>query len=138
MLVAGYPSGVIDNVPYVCRRQALLTRETHEATHTAYAEEMRRRMRAFVAAYFAADAAPLARLRDEFGVTHLVVDKSHFGTEAPTYFNPFNAEIQSAHAAGRRHGFAVLEFAGSLAVFSEENILVLDLRRLAPPSPAGG
>jgi hypothetical protein len=102
-VIAGWPTGPIQDVPLVARRNAFLTWEHHQAFHAGYLDTLRVRMRAFVEAYFATTPEPLARLRDEHGVTHLMVDTRHFGERPPTYFSPFQPEIQQAwsHSRGR-------------------------------------
>ncbi|MBI4862312.1 MAG: hypothetical protein HY815_18945 [Candidatus Riflebacteria bacterium] len=130
--IAGWPAGIMDSVPYLCRRRAFLTFETHQAYHRRYADEMRRRMRALIDATFAVDPTPLATLRDRDGVTHLLVDLTHLGPEPPTYFAPFDAWTREAHGAMRRHpgGSEVARLAAGRAVFRRGSIVVLDL---APP-----
>jgi hypothetical protein len=41
-VIAGWPGKEIDNVPYVSRRAALLTFETHQVFHKQYADVMRK------------------------------------------------------------------------------------------------
>jgi hypothetical protein len=129
-LIAGWPEGVMDNVPWLCRRSVLLNRESHEAIHQDYADEMRRRMKALVAAYFATSLEPLARLRAEWGVTHLLVQLSHYEEVPPCYFEPFTPEIQAAHAALRERGSEVRRQTDRCAVYRNKNIVLLDLTRL--------
>jgi len=134
-LVAGWPSGLVNDLPYLSRRRTLVTFETHQAFHLGYAEEMRRRMRALIDAYFATTLAPLVRLRDGFGVTHLLVDTTHYGSMPPVYFAPFDDWTRPAHAAARAAGAEVVRQLGTAGVFSEDRYVLLDLRRL-PQSPA--
>lgn len=132
-LLAGWPQ-TMDNVPYVSRRQALVTMECHVAFNVGYVLEMRRRVRAIVDAYFAHDRAPLLALRDGFHVTHLVVDTRHFAT-APTYFKPFDRPVRDAWAAGKKAGFEVPRLVAELAVFKDGPFAVLDLAKLAAAPP---
>ncbi len=131
ILVAGWPRGVMDNVPYLARRQALITYECHQAFHKNYADEARRRTKALIAAYFAPDPAPLLRLRDELGVTHLVVDRDHFAN-LPTYFKPFDDDLRRAEQQAAGKGFEVLRQIEVAQVFTDGTLAVLDLRRLDP------
>ena len=128
-LVAGWPEGVMDNVPYLSRRQVLLSYETHQAFHTAYADEMRQRMRAVVEALFALDEAPIVRLHDEFHVTHLLVDLNVFGPHTPQYFLPFTAEVSAAHQRGRQREFILEKLVSRCAVFQESTFAVVDLTK---------
>ena len=122
-VVAGWPGQAIDNVPYLSRRTAFLTRETHMPFHRDFALLMRQRMRALIAAYYASDPEPLRALRQRHRVTHLIVDRRHFDT-LPPYFAPFDAETRIALAAGRAKGFE-LERAIARGGASEVGGLVL-------------
>ena len=128
-MIAGWPDDAIDNVPYLSERSILLGFETHQAYHRPYAEEMRRRMQALVDAYFAADVGPLLRLRDELGVTHLLVNRNYLGRTPPTYFKPFDAMIAGVLRSRPAYP-AVLREAATAGVFTEGPYIVLDLRRI--------
>jgi len=132
-LIAGWsPKEIIDSVPYITRRSAFLTYETHNAFHTGYLDEMRRRMRALVDAVFATNTAPLLQLRDHWGVTHLIVDLQHYQSATPpTYFKPFDDWIRVALERGREAGFEVPRQIKTAKVFSHGSLVVLDLRQLS-------
>ena len=103
-LLAGWPRGVIDNVPYLLRRRVLVSFETHQPQHAAYVLSMRRRAQAVFAAYFATTPEPILELRDRHGVTHLLID---FGRleRPPSYFAPFDDDVERAVAAARGKSF---------------------------------
>ncbi len=130
-LIAGWPSD-LDSVPYVSRRQAFVTYELHQAFHQGYADEMRRRMRALVDAYFASDPAPLLRLRDEFKVTHLVFQQSRL-SRPPSYFKPFDTWTRKAFGPGAAKGFELPRRVNEAKVFADGPYIVLDLRKLHGP-----
>jgi hypothetical protein len=94
-VIAGWPGGPLNSIPYLSRRAVLLNRETHQAFHTDFTLEQRRRMDALIDAYFGTSIEPLVALRDRFGVTHMLIDWRHFeaGTTAPTYFEPFGGRL---------------------------------------------
>ena len=129
-LIAGWPAGVLDNVPYVARRQAFATYETHQAFHTRYTLEMRRRVDAVIDAYFATTPEPLVRLRREFGVTHLLIDLDMLGRRSATYFKPFDQRIDEAVARLGNQEPEVVRQLGNAAVFQRGQIAVLDLTRI--------
>lgn len=129
-LVAGWPAGLMDDVPYVSRRRVFLTFETHISFHKGYLEETRKRMNALIDAYFATEAGPLLRLRDEFGVTHLVVNEAHFRKDPPSYFEPFDQRIRKAHARGLEEGFVLLELINEAGTRLDGPYALLDLREL--------
>lgn len=126
-LVAGWPTGPIDNVPYLSRKPALVTYETHAAFHTQALLTMRTRMHALIAAYFATSPEPLVTLRDQFGVTHLLVDKRHFTEAPPRYFAPFDVAIRST--VQRMHA-QTPEVARHRPVFAYGPYILLDLREV--------
>jgi hypothetical protein len=134
-LVAGWPAedGIMDSVPYLARRKAFLTYETHQAFHREYLDEMRIRMHCLIGAIFAIDPAPLVHLRDDWGVTHLIVDQQYYGPTPPTYFKPFDAWINVAVERGRIRGFEVPRQIEAATVFSRGSLAVLDLRKLSVP-----
>lgn len=129
VLVAGWPGGVIDDVPYFCRRRAFVTYETHTPYHERYLLEMRRRMDALIAALFSEDQQGLIELRDTFGVTHVIVNADEF-SKPPWYFAPFDTEIKRAWQRGAKRGFAVENVLAKAAVFREGKLTLLDLSRL--------
>jgi hypothetical protein len=128
-VVAGWPKGIMDNVPLVTLRTAFLTYETHVPYHTKMTELMRERMRALIEAYFARDPAPLRRLRDEFSVSHLLVDLRHFDGDAPGYFVPFAREASGLRRKARGD-FEVLRAMERAVVFRSGDRALLELRRL--------
>jgi hypothetical protein len=128
-VVAGWPGFAIDNVPYLTRRTAFVTRETHMPFHRRYAELMRERMRALVDAYFASSPEPLRALHRRYGVTHLVVDRRHFDSPPP-YFAPFDAEARVAFAAGRAKGFELLRVTNGGAATESGGLVLVELSRL--------
>jgi len=97
-MIAGWPSGVLNNIPYVARRQVLLNFECHQIFHVEYALEMRRRTEARIVAYFANSPGPLEALRDKYRFTHLLIDLEHFQGKPPQYFKPFDELIKRVTA----------------------------------------
>jgi hypothetical protein len=129
VLIAGWPTEV-DNVPYLSRRQVFMSYELHQVLHQGYADEMRRRMRALIDAYFATDQSALVRLRDDFGVTYLVFRQDGL-EEPPPYFRPFSVWAGKAFNDGMGMGFEIPRQFNAAMVFSDGPFVVLDLRRLS-------
>jgi hypothetical protein len=128
-LVAGFPGGAIDNVPYLSRRSALVTRETHMPFHARFTELMRERMRALVHAYFAASRSELVQLRDRFGVTHLLVERHHF-LSPPPYFAPFGPEIEAVFRRGKTVGFEIERVVPRARLAEVGGLVLIDLSKL--------
>jgi hypothetical protein len=133
-VVAGWPKGLMNRVPYASRRRVLLTHETHQAFHKGYIEEMRRRMRGLLAAYFATSPEPLIALRDELGVTHLLVERQHLGRKAPRYFRPYNDWIAEYRAAAKGQSYELSRQMRTASVLSYKNYELLDLSRIQSPA----
>ena len=127
-LIAGWPRGAMEDVPYVTGRRVFVTFETHATFHRGYADRMRDRANALIDAYFGTDVEPLRRLRDKHGVTHLVVDRTHYVT-APVYFAPFDALIPLRFEAAQREGAEALRQVGAV-VYDDGTFVVLDLSRV--------
>jgi hypothetical protein len=135
VLIAGWPStSTTDNIPYITHRQALVTFETHVAFQKGYVETLRARTKAFISAYFAADLRPLETLRDDFGVTHLVVDTRNLQGKPPDYFRPFDAWIKTTVAHNEPLGYVIPRILSQTEVFHDGTTYVLDLKKL--PAPA--
>lgn len=128
-MIAGWPGArmPIDSVAYLTLRPAFVTYETHQVFSERYAAEMRRRMRALVAAYVIGDAGATSQLYREWGVTHLIISKEHLAGVRPRYFEPFDTWIGAAGPSGALERLASLRDA---VVYADDRWIVVDLRRL--------
>lgn len=133
-LIAGWPRGAIENVPYASRRTALLTYETHQAFHQPYADEMRQRMRAIIDATLATSNEPLLRLRNEHGVTHILVYLPHLSGTRLAYFKPFDRWIAEARRASAGEPLVLQSLVDQHAVYRDDSYALVDLRDLSGPS----
>ena len=132
-LIAGWPYGEMKNIEYVTRRNALLTAQLHQVLHLGYVETMRQRMDALFDAYFSVEAAPLVRLRDQFGVTHLLIEAHHFTDpkRPPEYFSPWRSRIGPRLEAVRDKAYLMSQSLHQrAAVFNRNGLILLDLARL--------
>jgi hypothetical protein len=136
-VVAGWPDETNDGIPYLSRRSVLVARETHMPFHVRFTETMRERLRALVAAYYATNEAPLAALRQRYGVTHLLLDRRNFVTP-PLYFAPFEAEARAAFEAGKPRGFTLAAVRPEAVVLTAGDYSLVELGRLttAPATSA--
>ena len=88
-------------------------------------------MDALVDAYLARSVEPLVRLRDEFGVTHLLVEKRHFDGHPPSYFAPFEARIHDRlNALGGTLPAGLQPEQAVAVVYQDPSVVLLDLRLL--------
>jgi hypothetical protein len=128
VLVAGWPEGIVDGVPYHAERRAFLGYETHQTFHADHALETRRRMLATVDAYYSTDLEPALALRDGFGVTHLIVELPYY-RDAPTYFQPFDEYVAKVRAQNPGTP-AILRYTGPAKIYEDGDVFILDLSRL--------
>jgi MFS family permease len=132
-VVAGWPGTAIENVPYASRRTALVTLETHQAFHSQYAEVMRERMRALIDATLATSNEPLIRLRDEYGVTHMLVYLPHLRDGRLKYFKPFNQWVARAQRRRADKPLALQDLVNNHAIYRGGRYAIVDLRQLNGP-----
>jgi len=128
-LIAGMPRGEVNYLSYLSRRRVLVGFETHQAFHAAYALEMRRRMKAFIEAYYATNMKPIRSLKETFGVTHLLVDRKDF-KRIPRYFQPYQKPIRRGFKRARREGSQLLRLLDMPGARTFGNVVLLDLSRL--------
>lgn len=132
-VVAGWPVGPIRKMEYITRRNAFLTGDLHQVLHLEFMKAMRERMDAVFEAYLSTDAAPLYRLRDKYGVTHLIVETRDFTdpAHAPEYFAPWRSRIPPRLAAIKGKEFLLSRSLHErAAVFHRDGLILLDLARL--------
>jgi hypothetical protein len=135
-LIAGWPGGLTDLVPYVSALPVLVSFEAHQAFHSEYVEVMRHRMQALIDVHFARDLQPAAVLHDEFGVSHLLIDTRRIGA-IPRAMEPFATEI--ARRSEGWHGppeELVLALARA-AIWEEGPYALIDLDRLSGSTERG-
>lgn len=132
-VVAGWPSTAIENVPYVARRAAFLTYETHQVFHQQYADVMRDRMQALIDATFATSNDPLIQLRDRHGVTHMLVYLPQLRSRTFEYFEPFDRWIEQASRASAGKTLSLQELVDNHAIYRDGGYALIDLGGLPGP-----
>jgi hypothetical protein len=128
-VIAGFPQGPLENVPYLSERRVLTNYQLEMPFHRRFCDESRRRVRALFDAYFATDLAPIARLSRDFGVTHLVVDPEHFGAVMPTYYRPFDVEVWQRYTASKGRATVLALASDPRASRRVGRFSIVDLRR---------
>jgi hypothetical protein len=132
-VIAGWPRGVIDEIPFFTGKSVLIFEEGHQIFHRDFLLEMRRRMQAIMEVYTATDAQPFEALQKTFHVTHLLVDRRHVD-KSPAYFAPFDAQVSTARA---RHGDQPLFLAKVIekgGVIRVGEMVLVDLSRITQPT----
>ncbi len=132
-IIAGWPRGIINQIPLFTARSVLLFEEGHQIFHRDCLEELRNRTRSLIALYAATDTAPLTELQTRYKVTHLLLDKRHLD-KAPPYFAPFDAEMKAARVSVEGKTLILAELALTKAIYESGNFVLIDLNK-APLSP---
>jgi hypothetical protein len=114
-LIAGWPSGPLENIPYLSKRRVLTNYQLEMPFHRRFIESTRQRLHATFAAYFATDRSAIDELSHRFGVTHVVVDPEYFGEREPSYYRPFDVEVREKYAMARSRPL-LLELAQNPAI----------------------
>jgi hypothetical protein len=133
VLIAGWPLGEIRKVEYVTRRNIFLSGDLHQPLHLNFVKTMRARMNALFDAYLSTDATALYRLRQEFGVTHLLVEEQHFTDpeHLPEYFAPWRARIHPRLAEIKGKEYLMnRSLHERAAIFNHNGHILLDLTKL--------
>lgn len=125
---AGWPNGVVENVPYFSRRTAFLTYELHQAFHLNVAREARARAIALIDAWYAKTPQGMVDLRHRYGVDYFIIDKSLIGSAA--YFKPFDGRIRAMREALGGDTPYVVHPDRQSVVFENSNYVVLSLRKV--------
>ena len=133
VVIAGWPVGKLRKVEYATRRNAFLTGDLHQVLHLTFLKVMRERMDALFDAYLSTDAVPLYRLREEFGVTHLIVDTRDFTDpkHAPEYFAPWKSRIQPRLREIKGKEYLMDgPLQKQAVIFNQNGLMLLDLAKL--------
>jgi hypothetical protein len=129
-IVAAWPKGLADVIPYAAKRRVLVSSETHQAFHAGYTLEMRKRVSALVAAFAADSLDPIIILHRDFGVTHMVVRREFADANIPRYFHPFDKSIRDAAARLGNRTPELQKHLVTAAVFRGADATVLSLEKI--------
>lgn len=129
-LIAGWPKGLMDNVPYVVGRRVLVNYETHLFFHQHYLEDRRIRLNALIDALYAVEIEPILRLREQFGVTHLVVHTKLLYEQIPEYFEPFRERIIQAAAQLKDAQPLLMQLHDRADFYQNGSFLIFDLGKI--------
>jgi len=131
--IAGWPLGEVRKMEYATRRNVFLTGDVHQVLYLDCLKTMRQRMDAMFDAYFSTDPAPISRLRQTYGVTHLLVETQDFSgpDHLPKYFAPWDARIRQRLTEIKGREYLMRESVHQkAAVYSGNGLILLDLSRL--------
>lgn len=127
-VIAAWPRGIASMIPLFSARSVLVYEEGHQIFHQDYLEEMRSRTRAVIAAFSATDAVPFQTLRNQYGVTHVLIDRRHL-SKTPSYFSPFRQEIYQARQRIDTASLFLHTLIREGLVFEYGNLVLVDLAR---------
>jgi hypothetical protein len=128
-VIAGWPGegGQLDNIAFVTHNPVWARYKTHQAFHSGYVLEMRRRTLLLIDALFSADPMPIRQLRAE-GVTYLIVKRNLYqGSNPPEYFEPFGSYIKAHWQDWKKVPPYLLSMPASHIVYQDKDWAILSL-----------
>ncbi|MCC6579640.1 MAG: hypothetical protein IT440_04305 [Phycisphaeraceae bacterium] len=125
-VIAGWPTGAINNVPYFTGRRILLSYETHQAFHVRYTLDMRQRMEALLAALTSTDPQAARDMAQRFGVTHVIVEREYL-IRRPAYFKPFDGMMNAVLPLKPDQPKPALLTRPGSVVYRQHDLFVVDL-----------
>ena len=125
-MIAGWPTGPIENIPYLTGRAVLLTFEAHQPYYTTYTLTMRQRLNTFIKAMYSTSKAPLIAL-NKLGITDILIDIRHFQTP-PSYFEPFQSLIEKE--VSQHKTYYLLTHLDQLSRFNKGPYHIINLEHL--------
>jgi hypothetical protein len=95
VLIAGWPTRLLSDVPYLVERSVFGGHEMHVVIHSGYTLKMRDRVYDTIKALWPETSRDIVNLNNKWGVTHLLLDKYLYRRNTIyKYFNPFNDLIK--------------------------------------------
>lgn len=130
-VVAGWPQGFMDDIALFAKRTPLITYQTYMPYNKVMTLEMRARARAVIAAYYAPDLEPLRRLRDDFRVTHFLIEPGRL-RKPGRLFRPLGSDIAVAFArlAQSANPNALAGDFGDAVLYRDARYELIDLTKL--------
>ncbi|RMG44358.1 MAG: hypothetical protein D6719_02025 [Candidatus Dadabacteria bacterium] len=127
-LVAGWPLGVTNYIPYLSKRAVLTSHETYQVFHAGYVSTMRTRTYALLKALCSRSEESIKNLQENFGVTHLVLDRAVLSVKKPPkYIKPYNKLIRKYFKPLRNQELNSLSAMGFKIIYDDGRYLVLRL-----------
>jgi hypothetical protein len=94
-VIATWPRGIGNLLPLFTARTLVLFEEGHQVFHRSFTEEARKRISILTQLYSSRDASPVAILKRDYGVSHILLDRRNID-KAPSYFEPYSIAISAA------------------------------------------
>lgn len=132
-LIAGWPDDALDALPLYARRAILAGPELGQPMYHRYYEELRQRLQDSVRAYVATSLEDpvFARLRERWGVTHVLVEKRvYHPVRPPLILQPFRALAREYYDASDRERHPLYQPPAESRVYEDELFILVDLDRL--------
>jgi len=132
-LIAGWPThtvgrNVTELIPYITKHRVLILGKAHYPSHQGYLIEMRQRMYLLIDAYSTSNVEPIKKLRDNYGVSYFLVNKSYV-TYPPKYFAPFQDYIENRWQTRMKEGFLLSKSVVQGKIFESEGYFILDINK---------
>ncbi len=139
-LITAWPGLVLDDIPLFSRREVLFNHENAHPLYEPYYGTIRKRVLDTVRLAFSGDPAEAAAIRDEYGLTHLVLEYSLFDPtrSSPGFFAPLDEAAAFYRMQKLRENLLFASPPEAWVRYRDSRFLVLDLREIeaAPQEPA--
>jgi hypothetical protein len=135
MLLAGWPRELLDFIPVCAGKEVLIDYEHMQPLYLGYYAQAMERMTDNLDLLFATDSDTVCRIRDQYGLTHVVLTRALYslGRRTPRLYAPVN---DIASGMRRRVASAEQFLFGrprpEWCVYEDEHYIVVDLRRIKP------
>lgn len=130
--LAVWPETMTDSIPLLSRKRILAGRENAQPVYVDYYSRMRDRLTDTVYLCLAADAHEAARIRDRYGLTHLLAPKRLYDDElrTPGIFEPFNAFASAYRKRMSPDSLYMAQPPAESVVYEDRLYALIDLRNL--------
>jgi uncharacterized membrane protein len=120
----------IINIPYLTKRRILIAKEFHYVYHYEYMLEMRERFTDLINAVFSDSFENSLKLKNKYGVTHIIFEKSHCKGQVPKYFIPFSEMIARKYISNENNLYYCSDEVKDAVVFEDKKFWLFDLGKL--------
>lgn len=144
MLIAGWPESPNDDIPLFSQKEIFIDYEHAHPLYLDYYNQIRIRLIDLIRLTFTTNASQAAAIRDQYGLSHLLVKKSHFSKNrrSPDLFAPYNDLVSFYRKHHQEQDFLFNSPPDYWIDFENDIYLVVDLsalpsqpRQAQPPQP---
>lgn len=132
VLLAGWPNNVLDDIPLFAHKEVLVNYEHAQPLYLGFYATISERIHDNLALIFAIDLETVLRIRDKYGLTHLVIGERILAQRGPTpnIFAPFNDQASTMRRRVPSESFVFHNAPDDRQVYRDAHFIVFDLRAM--------